>query len=138
VFFQTWHAVPDVQDAAQLLSKWGRLRELRDPVRKQIEELRVANKVGSSLQAEVDIRADGEDYDLLASLGDDLKYLVLTSAARVVRSGEPGAVATPSACAKCERCWHYRREVGASAEHPGLCGRCISNLFGAGEPRPHA
>ena len=107
-------------------------------MRKQIEQLRVENKVGSSLQAEVEIRADGEDYEVLASLGDDLKYLLLTSAARVTRSNDSGALATPSSLPKCERCWHYREEVGANAEHPGLCGRCISNLFGTGEPRPHA
>ena len=69
VFFHTWHALPQVPDAASLLAKWDRLRELRDPVRKQIEELRVGNRVGSSLQADAEIRADGEDYDLLASLG---------------------------------------------------------------------
>jgi isoleucyl-tRNA synthetase len=138
VFFHTWHPVPEIADAASLLGKWDRLRLLRDPVRKQIEQLRVENKVGSSLQAEVEIRADGEDYEVLASLGDDLKYLLLTSAARVTRSNDPGALATPSSLPKCERCWHYREEVGANAEHPGLCGRCISNLFGTGEPRPHA
>jgi isoleucyl-tRNA synthetase len=138
VFFHTWHAMPEVADAARLLARWDRLREVRDPVRKQIEQLRVENKVGSSLQAEVEIHADGADYDLLASLGEDLKYVLLTSAARVIRSSEAGAVATPSTHPKCERCWHYRKEVGANAEHPGLCSRCISNLFGPGEPRPHA
>ncbi len=138
VFFHTLHALPDVPDAAQLLSKWDRLRELRDPVRKQIEQLRVENKVGSSLQAEVEIHADGGDYELLSSLGEDLKYLVLTSAARVARSPEARTVATPSTQPKCERCWHYRTDVGTNAEHPGLCGRCVSNLFGPGEPRPRA
>jgi isoleucyl-tRNA synthetase len=138
VFFHTWHALPEGADAAPLLARWDRLREVRDPVRKQIEQLRVENKVGSSLQAEVEIHADGADYDLLASLGEDLKYLLLTSAARVTRSSEARAVATPSTHPKCERCWHYRKEVGANAEHPGLCSRCISNLFGPGEPRPHA
>src|SRR6185503_6254123 len=137
VFFHTWHAVPEVADAAPLLARWDRLREVRAPVRKQIEQLRVENKVGSSLQAEVEIHADGADYDLLASLGEDLKYLLLTSAARVIRSSEAGAVATPSTHPKCERCWHYRKEVGENAEHAGLCSRCISNLFGPGEPRPH-
>jgi isoleucyl-tRNA synthetase len=111
---------------------------VRDPVRKQIEQLRVENKVGSSLQAEVEIHAEGGDYELLASLGEDLKYLVLTSAARVGRSPETRTIATPSTQPKCERCWHYRKDVGANAEHPGLCSRCISNLFGPGEPRPHA
>ncbi|MGH8675819.1 MAG: class I tRNA ligase family protein, partial [Burkholderiales bacterium] len=138
VFFHTWHALPDVPDAAALLAKWDRLRELRDPVRKQIEQLRTEGKVGSSLQAEVEFCVDGADYEMLASLGEDLKYVVLTSAARVVRTEDTRTAATPSRHPKCERCWHYRKEVGAHAEHPGLCGRCISNLFGPGEVRPHA
>jgi isoleucyl-tRNA synthetase len=141
VFFQTWHALPEVADAERLLAKWARLRELRGPVRKSIEDLRSAGKVGSSLQAEVEWRANGSDYDLLAGLGDDLKFVLLTSAARVTRAGRDeaeGVSVAPSAQAKCERCWHYRADVGADPEHPKLCGRCVANLFGAGEPRVHA
>ncbi|HEX6692077.1 MAG TPA: isoleucine--tRNA ligase, partial [Burkholderiales bacterium] len=83
VFFHTLYKLPEVGDAAALLARWTRLRELRDPVRKQIEELRAAGKVGSSLQAEVELGAQGEDRALLDSLGDDLKYVFLTSSARV-------------------------------------------------------
>ena len=134
VFFQTWHRVPDVPDAAALLDKWDRLRVLRAPVRKQIEQLRIENKVGSSLQAEVEFRVDGADYEVLASLGEDLKYVMLTSAARVHRGGEPMSTVTPSTHRKCERCWHYRPDVGTA----GICGRCESNLSGEGEVRAHA
>jgi isoleucyl-tRNA synthetase len=141
VFFQTWHALPEVPEREPLLARWTRLRELRAPVRKQIEDLRTAGRVGSSLQAEADLYADGTDVELLASLGEDLKFVLLTSAARV-RCAEPGAAprveVAPSAHAKCERCWHYRADVGGDAAHPGLCGRCVSNLFGPGEPRPYA
>jgi len=63
---------------------------------------------------------------------------MLTSAARVLRADESRVEVTPSRHAKCERCWHFREEVGADAKHPGLCARCVSNLFGPGEPRPHA
>ena len=138
VFFHTWHELPQVPEADALLVKWARLRELRDPVRKQIEQLRVENKVGSSLQAEVEFHAAGGDYELLESLGEDLKYVLLTSASRLARGEETVAVARPSEHPKCERCWHYRPDVGQSAEHPALCGRCVSNLFGPGEPRPYA
>jgi len=130
VFFQTWHALPAVSDASALLARWARLRELRDPVRKQIEELRAGGKVGSSLQAEIEIGAKGEDRALLESLGDDLKYVFLTSSARV--SDE--TLVKPSANPKCERCWHYRPDVNEE----GLCGRCVSNLKGPGEARKHA
>src|SRR5262245_42767291 len=73
VFFHTIYKLPAVEGAAELLARWARLRELRDPVRKQIEELRAAGKVGSSLQAEVEIGVQGEDRALLESVGDDVK-----------------------------------------------------------------
>ena len=134
VFFQTYHSLPEVADGEALLAKWARLRELRAPARKQIEELRVAGKVGSSLQAEVDFLASGADYDVLASIGDELKYVMLTSAAKVRRSSEAKTTVEPSEHPKCERCWHYRADVNAE----GLCGRCVVNLGSEGERRTHA
>jgi len=133
VFFTTWHELPKPSGAAELVAKWTRLRELRDPVRKQIEALRAAGKVGSSLQAEVDFAAGGKDYELLASLGEDLKFLMLTSAARVRKSDELNVGVEASEHRKCERCWHYRADVNDEA----LCGRCQSNLRGTGETRKH-
>ena len=130
VFFHTLHPLPAVPRADMLLAKWQRLRTLRDPVRKEIEALRAAGQVGSSLQANVDFQAEGEDYDALASLGDELKFLLITSAARL-RRGAPAVKVTPSADSKCDRCWHYRSDV----DEDGLCGRCRSNLNGPGEPR---
>ena len=132
VFFHTWHELPRPEGAAALIAKWERLRALRDPVRKEIEALRGAGKAGSSLQAEVELHAEGEDHERLASLGEELKYLLLTSAASVKR-GPLAARAWPSPHPKCERCWHYRADVDAE----GLCGRCRSNLNGPGEPRRH-
>ena len=133
VFFTTWHELPRPPQAAELIARWSRLRELRDPVRKQIEVLRADGKVGSSLQAEVDFQAEGSDHDLLASLGDELKFLLLTSAARVHQSSEPQVKVKASEYSKCERCWHYRPDVSDG----GLCGRCETNLRGAGEKRLH-
>jgi isoleucyl-tRNA synthetase len=132
VFFHTLYQLPTVADGETLVAKWRRLRELRDPVRKEIEALRAAGKVGASLQAEVDLSADAADYDALASLGDELKFLLITSAARVHR-GEPAVKVAPSGHPKCDRCWHYRADIDAE----GLCGRCRVNLNGPGEPRKH-
>jgi isoleucyl-tRNA synthetase len=133
VFLHTWHELPRPKDGAQLLPKWERLRELRNPVRKKIEELRAAGKVGSSLQAEVDVHAGGQDYDLLASLGKELKFLMLTSAARVHPSSELQVTVKASEQTKCERCWHYTPDVNEE----GLCARCETNLRGPGETRRH-
>ncbi|TAK85534.1 MAG: isoleucine--tRNA ligase [Betaproteobacteria bacterium] len=133
VFFHTWHELPRQADAEELLAKWQRLRELRDPVRKSIEALRAEGKVGSSLQAEVDFHAEGRDYEILTSLGNELKFVMLTSAARVHRGTFAVEVST-SPHPKCERCWHYSPDVNEE----GLCGRCQTNLRGSGEARKHA
>jgi isoleucyl-tRNA synthetase len=87
------------------------------------------------LQAEVELHCAGEKFDLLTSLGDDLKFVLIASKVDVIKGDEEKLVAQASSHGKCERCWHVREEVGANAEHPSLCGRCISNLYGAGEVR---
>ncbi len=80
----------------------------------------------------------GELLAALQSLGDDLRFVFITSKASVLPGAELRATPTPVTDAKCERCWHYRDDVGVDAAHPGLCGRCTSNLFGAGETRSFA
>jgi isoleucyl-tRNA synthetase len=141
VFFHTWHAFPPVDAAATLLARWSAIRAVKADVQKELEALRVAGRIGSSLAAEVEVRAAGERFDVLAALGEDLRFALLTSGAKVARAAadaEQAVVAMPSAHAKCERCWHYRADVGAHAAHPALCGRCVSNLDGAGETRRFA
>jgi isoleucyl-tRNA synthetase len=138
IFTQSFYTLPVVNDAEALLQKFTALREIRANVQKQLEDLRVSGAIGSSLQAEVEIRASGDNFALLNSLGEDLKFVLITSAAKVVEA--PSATAetvlvTASAHKKCERCWHYRADVGSHAEHAGLCSRCVANLFGQGERR---
>jgi len=133
VFFHTWHEMPLPPNGPDLLAKWARLRELRAPVRKEVEALRAAGKVGASLQAEVEVAAPAADYDLLASLGSELKFLMITSVARAVRGDALAAKVAASENPKCERCWHYMPDVNGE----GLCGRCQTNLRGPGETRKH-
>ncbi len=134
IFTETFWGFPAAGDEA-LLAKWSRIREIRDGVNKEIEAVRSAGQVGASLQATVRITAGPEDRALLESLGEDLRFVLITSAATVVDGTELAVQVTPSTATKCERCWHYRDDVGTDAEHPTLCGRCVSNLFGAGETR---
>ncbi|HTH45641.1 MAG TPA: isoleucine--tRNA ligase [Oxalicibacterium sp.] len=141
IFTQTNYVLPPVSDSAALLAKYAALREVRNEVTKQLEEVRVAGGIGSSLQAEVELKASGDRFDLLNSLDDDLKFVLITSQARVqkVASADAEAISVmPSAAQKCERCWHYRPAVGTHADHPGLCDRCVANLFGDGEARRYA
>lgn len=118
-----------------LLAKWSRIREIRDSVNKEIETVRAAGQVGSSLQANVQLVAPAEDHALLASLGDDLKFVFITSAVELAAGDSLSVQVTASSAAKCERCWHWRDDVGHDPAHPAICGRCTSNLYGAGENR---
>ncbi|WP_341906937.1 isoleucine--tRNA ligase [Polaromonas sp. YR568] len=136
IFLETYSELP-APDAA-LLSKWTRIREIRDAVNKDIEALRADGKVGSSLQANVALEVDAADHALLASLGEDLKFIFITSAIDLMAGSALKSTVSASTAVKCERCWHYREDVGHDAAHPTLCGRCTSNLFGTGETRTHA
>jgi isoleucyl-tRNA synthetase len=124
----------DAPDAA-LLAKWQRIRAIRDEVNKAIEAVRTAGAVGSSLQANVTVTATAEDAALLATLGEDLKFVFIASVARVTVGAALAVTVEPSAATKCERCWHWRDDVGVDAKHAALCGRCTSNLYGGGEVR---
>ena len=138
VFFHLWHALPAQAGEAELLSRWDRIRVVRADVQKELETVRAAGGIGSSLQAEVTLHARPDTHALLAPLGEDLRFVFITSQARVVPAETDRIEVTPSTARKCERCWHYRSDVDADAAHPGLCGRCVSNLSGDGEERSHA
>jgi len=158
VFLSGWYELPSAfYSEGEILQRmgvcfWEQIITVREAVSKELEKLRVTGKIGSSLAAEVDLYADAETQALLKAIGDELRFILITSYARVhpadecpndaVTADVPGLVfsikATASAHVKCARCWHHREDVGSSAEHPDICGRCIDNISGAGEQRRFA
>ena len=138
IFAETVHAFPAIAQADALLHKWEVLRAIRADVLKKLEDARTAGLIGSSLQAEVEIHAAADRYNLLLELKNDLRFVMITSQATVkeaAREEEETIVVTPSAHPKCDRCWHYRKDVGADAAYARLCARCVANLYGGGEVR---
>lgn len=148
VFLETWHAFPA---AAQAISiDWEAVMAVRETVSKELEKLRISGQIGSSLDAEVDLYADSALQQQLNNLSDELRFVLITSYARVhsetTRPAEverAGAMnlwikATPSAHTKCVRCWHHREDVGRNATNPELCGRCVINITTNGENRCYA
>ncbi|MCG6870000.1 MAG: isoleucine--tRNA ligase [Gammaproteobacteria bacterium] len=155
VLLSTWYEGLFPLDETSRFShgEWQTLIAVRDAVGKELERLRVAGDIGSSLDAEVDIFCDGPLRELLARLEDELRFLLITSYARLhgfdtrpdgaveATAGEGrllAIVAGPSAHAKCVRCWHRREAVGRHQAHPELCGRCVDNVDGPGEVRRYA
>ncbi|WP_165664992.1 isoleucine--tRNA ligase [Metapseudomonas otitidis] len=129
---------------------WTRVMAVKGAVNKELEALRSAKAIGGNLQAEVTLFGDDALQADLAKLGNELRFVLITSTAEVRPAGEAPeqAVATEvpglklrilkSEHAKCGRCWHHRADVGTHAAHPELCGRCVENIEGAGEVRHHA
>ena len=141
VMLHAFHTLPAQDGEEALLERWSAIRAIRADVQKEIEAVRTSGLVGSSLQAEVEIRLAGNAFDLLASLDDDLRFVLIcsrTTLLKVSNDADDAILVTPSPHKKCERCWHYRDDVGHDAAYPELCGRCTSNLHGAGEARAHA
>ena len=137
IFFETYTnlAAPN----AALVDKWRLIKDVREFANKEIESKRSAGLIGASLQAELTIACDGATFDALASLGDDLKFVFITSKVQLIRkAGDLHIDVKASEAVKCERCWHYSEDIGQDAAHPTLCGRCTSNLYGSGEVRHFA
>jgi isoleucyl-tRNA synthetase len=149
VFLEQWVALPQAAGDSSL--DWDFLLAVRAEVARELERLRVAGAIGSSLGAAIDIYVRPELAPKLQALGDELRFLLITSAARVhVVTSEPDATAQATAVAglwvkaaaidapKCARCWHLREDVGSHTQHPLICGRCVSNVEGPGETRRYA
>ncbi|MFB9124439.1 isoleucine--tRNA ligase [Paraburkholderia dipogonis] len=136
IFTETFWNFQPVDET--LLLKWKRIREIRDFVNKEIEAVRSDGKVGSSLQVMLTIAAEPADLALLESLGDDLRFVMLTSNIKLVMATKLATQVAPSGATKCDRCWHWRDDVGRDQTHPTICGRCTSNLLGTGEARVFA
>ena len=149
VFLNTWHQFPPgVEREAEL--DWPALIALKADVLRELERLRAAGDIGAPLEAEVTLFAAPAQAARFAALQDELRFVLITSQARLVEADVPpaGAVATsaegvwievvPSTQAKCVRCWHLRGDVGSDPRHPELCARCVLNVEGTGEERKFA
>jgi isoleucyl-tRNA synthetase len=147
VFLETWHAVPETPSDS---IDWASLIQLRTDVVRGLEKLRDAGSIGAPLDAEVDVYCAPDEYARFNALGEELRFLFITSQARVHEVAAPpdeAVLATstgrggvwismkPASDPKCVRCWHRRPDVGKYPEHPELCGRCVTNVEGPGEQR---
>ena len=137
IFCNEFYKVPAVAKADELGTKWAELLALRARVVKELENLRTDGKIGSSLQGTATLHLPSDLYKAAVSLGDDLKFLFIVSNIEIAQAAEEKIEVGIAVGEKCERCWHVRPDTGANPEHPGICGRCVSNLFGEGEVRNH-
>jgi isoleucyl-tRNA synthetase len=152
IFLSQWSRIPAAAAQAEPID-WVRIITLRTAVARELEKLRVQGSIGAPLDAEVDLYCKPALQSMLATLADELRFVLITSEARVSAAGSRPAdavaaaegddndawiVVRPATAAKCVRCWHKRSDIGTHADHPELCDRCAVNVSGAGEVRRFA
>tara|TARA_B100001059_G_scaffold4727_1_gene3936 strand:+ start:3660 stop:6485 length:2826 start_codon:yes stop_codon:yes gene_type:complete len=152
VMLNTWYDGLTELPADQNLGRefWATVMGVKEAVNKELENLRSAKAIRGNLEAEVTLYVETALSEQLAKLGDELRFVLITSQATLapLADAPDDAVATElpglklrilkSVEAKCARCWHFRSDVGINPAHPEICGRCVDNIEGAGEVRQHA
>ncbi|HAT1795773.1 TPA: isoleucine--tRNA ligase [Legionella pneumophila] len=145
VFIEHWYDAWPTIDAVNM-DDWEQLHIIRDEVNKALEETRQRGEIGSALAAEVTVYADDKVLPKLTRLGEELRFLLITSGAKAspINHSPKGLAVTDcgvsiqviaSVHEKCARCWHRRADVGQNQEHPELCLRCVGNISGYHEER---
>jgi isoleucyl-tRNA synthetase len=149
VFLNAWHRFPQGAERESEID-WPLFIALKTDVARELERLRSAGDIGAPLEAEVTLFAPPAQAARFSALRDELRFLLITSQARIVETDTPTGSAVPSSAEnvwiearpstqpKCVRCWHLRGDVGSDPRHPELCARCVVNLEGPGEEREFA
>ncbi len=151
VFYETWYGgLTELPETAELGREyWREIFSVKEAVNKCLEDARARGEIKGSLSAEVTLFCEGDLAANLKHLGEELRFVLITSEATVKPASEAGeaeltayeglrVAVTPAAHAKCERCWHHREDVGSNTQYTDLCGRCVTNLEGPGEARAFA
>ena len=152
VFLTTWYdgLFPPAADADMDLAFWEQVQAVKQAVNKAIEEARNRKELRANLAADATLYVDDRLAGLLGRLGDELRFVTITSTATLAPLADAPADLPDSAVAglkvrvapsphdKCVRCWHHRPDIGTDPSHPELCGRCVTNLEGDGEERHYA
>ena len=151
VLLATWWLLPEVHPSKEI--DWDAVIALKTDVARELERLRAAGQLGAPLEAGVDVYLDEVQHRRMAAIGDELRFVLITSSARLLPAGERPADAVPATtiaktgawitvsvqnAPKCARCWHRRPDIGVDPRHPEICARCVSNLDGPGETRHYA
>jgi isoleucyl-tRNA synthetase len=128
---------------------WQQVMAIKIAVNKELEVARVSGQIGSSLDAEVVLYCNDKNMEVLGALGDELRFVLISSKADIVIDDDSAEASTTEIAGlrvkvlvsteeKCARCWHRRIDVGINPEHQELCGRCLDNITGSGEQRLYA
>lgn len=145
IFTQEWYQFPQFDMDKITEEDWQKILTAKEAINKQIESAREEKRINANLSAQVDLYADPELYQALAKLEDELRFVLITSAANLhpAQDGDTDenglkVIVSPATGEKCIRCWHIREDIGTDPKHPEICQRCLTNVEGTGEVRHFA
>ena len=150
VFVAQWHPLQRLGDQEKLeRDDWAAILAAKEAINKVLEEQRNEGEIKASLGADVSLYADPKLFKSLSKLGDELRFVTITSKADLLPMSAANGLSestlaglrldlSKSTATKCVRCWHFMDDVGSNAAYPGVCGRCVSNITGKGEVRTYA
>lgn len=155
IFTEEWYEFPPVvlDDVSE--SDWQAILNVKEAVNKAYEIARTDKVINANLSANVTVYAPDTTMASLNRLGDELKFVFISSQASVKPFAEKpsdvtytdeatdsnnqvAVVVKPATGEKCIRCWHIREDIGINPAHPEICGRCVENVEGQGEVRHYA
>jgi isoleucyl-tRNA synthetase len=150
VFLVEWYDLPQLNAAKGFQrADWDAIMEVKEAINKMLETSRSEGLIRGSLDAEIVLYADDHYMQALEKLGDELRFVTITSTASLLPMAQSGDAAQSSLtglnvaicrsdATKCVRCWHHMGDVGSVEAHPDLCARCVDNVAGTGEIRSYA
>ena len=129
-----WPKVDSTKIDNKLDENWKKIFLIRSEVTKEIETLRKAGQIGSSIEGDVTLYTDGADLlEFLKLYEKELATILKVSSVKVIKKPaqkpadqmQMGVEIVKSAHQKCQRCWNYTNNVGQNTAHPTLCPRCV-------------
>lgn len=152
IFTQEWFSLPQTLATDSFGHDfWQDVAVVKTAINKVLEEARKEGLVGKSLEAEVTLFCDEQVLEKLSRLGNELRFVFITSGVTLQALDATGAAEANSTdvpglkikvnkaeAEKCVRCWHHCDDVGTHKGHEEICGRCVDNIDGEGEKREFA
>lgn len=139
IFKESWYEFTPSSLNQEELQFLREIEDIRPIVNKSIEAEREKGLVGSALECDIQLSCKPETFQILKPYESELHYIFIVSSVSLIEEQQGLSVSVKKINHdKCDRCWHFEHSVGTHQEHPSICERCITNLFGDGEKRKYA
>lgn len=128
VFLLDFPVAPKAWDQPELVQKFATLLKVRSEVQKELEVLRAQKVIGASLEAQVQLNLEGDEYAVVSSFAGLREFLIVSSVTVSKAAGATRVLVQKAPGEKCVRCWTFSLDIGKSQKFPEVCGKCAEAL----------